>query len=74
MAFTEKLLSSQPPVEVAGRRLKRYYVTSQTAPLTADIERAALKLLPTLAPDADGTPPSGFVVLHRGGDGAGHTR
>ena len=42
MAFTEKLLTSQPPIEVAGRRLKRYYVTSEIAPVTAGIEQAAL--------------------------------
>jgi hypothetical protein len=70
MTFQEKLLTSQPPVEVSGRRMKRYYVTSGTAPITADIERAAIELLPRLAPDADSTPPAGFIVLHRGGDGA----
>jgi hypothetical protein len=41
MTFTEKLLTSQPPIEVGGRRFKRYYVTSEIAPVTADIERAA---------------------------------
>ena len=34
MTFTEKLLTSQPPIEVAGRRFKRYYVTSEIAPVT----------------------------------------
>src|ERR1700722_12551147 len=72
MAFTEKLLTSQPPIEVAGRRLKRYYVTSEIAPVTAGIEQAALEQLPKLAPDTDGAPPSGFIVLHRGGDGAAY--
>lgn len=72
MTFEEKLLTSPPPVEVAGRRIKRYYVTSELAPVTADIERAAMELLPKLAPDADGTPPAGFIVLHRGGDGAAY--
>jgi hypothetical protein len=72
MTFIEKLLTSQPPIEVAGRRLKRYYLSEETAPVTADIERAAAELLPKLAPDADGTPPAGFMVLHRGGDGAAY--
>jgi hypothetical protein len=46
MTFEEKLLTSQPPVEVAGRRIKRYNSTSGTAPVTADIERAAVELSP----------------------------
>jgi hypothetical protein len=65
MTFKEKLLTSLPPIEVAGRRLKRYYVTSETAPVTPDIGQAATELLPKLAPDADGTPPAGFIVLDR---------
>lgn len=66
MTFTDKLLTSQPPIEVAGRRFKRYHVTSEIAPVTADIERAATELLPKLAPEADRTPPAGFIVLHGG--------
>jgi hypothetical protein len=72
MTFTEKRLASRPPIEVAGRRFKRYYVTSEIAPVTADIERAATKLLPKLAPAADRTPPAGFIVLHTCGDGAAY--
>lgn len=72
MAFKEKLLSSLPPVEAGGRRYKRYYVTSETAVITAEVEKAAFGLLPELVPVADGTPPAGFVVLHRGGDGAAY--
>lgn len=72
MAFTEKLLTSQAPIEVAGYWLKRYYVTSETAVFTPDIERAAVDIVPKLLPEADGTPPAGFVVLHRGGDGAAY--
>ena len=72
MAFKEKLLSSLPPVE-AGRRLyKRYYVTTAGADITPEVEKAAFGLLPELAPEADGTPPAGFVVLHRGRDGAAY--
>jgi hypothetical protein len=72
MAFQEKLLTSQPPVEVGGRQYKRYYVTTETAPYPQNIEDAALRLLPELAPEPDGTPAAGFVVLHRGGDGAAY--
>jgi hypothetical protein len=73
MAFKEKLLTSQAPVEVTGYRFKRYYVTSETAVFTPDIERAAVDIAPKLLPAAaDGTPAAGFVVLHRGGDGAAY--
>jgi hypothetical protein len=72
MAFKEKLLASPPPVEAGGRRIKRYYVTTETARISPDIEEAAFGILPKLLPDADGTPPAGFVVLHRGGDGAAY--
>lgn len=70
MAFKEKLLSSLPPVEAGTRLYKRYYVTSAAAVITPEVEKAALGLLPELVPEMDGTPPAGFVVLHRGGDGA----
>jgi hypothetical protein len=72
MTFKEKLLTSQPPIEVEGRWLKRYYVTSEIASVTADIERAATELLPKLTPGADWTTPAGFIVLHRGDDGAAY--
>jgi hypothetical protein len=72
MPFTEKLLSSAPPIEVAGRRLKRYYVTSETAVFTPEIERAAVDIVPKLMSEPDQTPPAGFIVLHRGGDGAAY--
>jgi hypothetical protein len=72
MAFQEKLLSSAPPVEVGARRYKRYYVTSGAAVITPAVEKAAFGLLPGLSPEPDGTPPAGFVVLHRGGDGAAY--
>ncbi|HEY1627546.1 MAG TPA: hypothetical protein VGG16_27520 [Streptosporangiaceae bacterium] len=72
MTFTEKTLTSQPLIEAAGHRFKRYDITSDVAPVTADIERAAIGILPDLLPEPDGTPPAGFVVLHRGGDGAAY--
>src|SRR5690348_6695062 len=72
MAFKEKLLSSLPPVEAGTRLYKRYYVTSAGAVITPEVEKAALRLLPELVPEMDGTPPAGFVVVHRGGDGAAY--
>jgi hypothetical protein len=72
MPFEEKLLASLPPIAAGGRRFKRYYVTTETAVITAEIEEAAFGLLPTLLPDLDGTPPAGFAVLHRGADGAAY--
>jgi hypothetical protein len=72
MAFEEKLLASLPAIEAGERRFKRYYVTTQTAVVTPEIEKAAFEVLPELLPEADGTPPAGFIVLHRGGDGAAY--
>jgi hypothetical protein len=69
MAFKEKLLTGLPAIEAGHRQFKRYYVTSETAVVTPEIEQAAFDVLPELLPEADGTPPAGFVVLHRGGDG-----
>ncbi|MEV6751629.1 hypothetical protein [Streptomyces sp. NPDC051214] len=68
MAFQEKLLHSPPPVEVAGRRVKRYHVTADPAGIDPAVEKAAYAILPRLLPEPDGTPPATFVVLHRGGD------
>ncbi|MFD3513387.1 hypothetical protein [Streptomyces sp. NPDC058657] len=70
--FREKLLWTPPPIELAGRRIKRYHVSADPAGIAPDIERAAYDILPALLPDrltdADGTPPATFVVLHKGGD------
>ncbi|MEU6950456.1 hypothetical protein ABZ957_35380 [Streptomyces sp. NPDC046316] len=68
MAFAEKLLFVPPPVEVGGRHVKRYHVTQDPAGIEPEVEKAAYALLPDLLPEADGTPPATFVVLHRGGD------
>lgn len=72
MPFKEKLLSSLPPVAAGGRDYKRYYITPEAVGVTPDVEKAALALLPELLPELDATPPAGFVVLHRGGDGAAY--
>ncbi|MGW6389166.1 hypothetical protein ACWFR1_01390 [Streptomyces sp. NPDC055103] len=68
MAFAEKFLVSLPPVEIAGRHLKRYHVTADPAGIEPEVEKAAYALLPELLPPLDGSPAAGFVVLHRGGD------
>ncbi|MFF7259041.1 hypothetical protein ACFZCL_01910 [Streptomyces sp. NPDC008159] len=68
MSFSEKLLTVPPPVEVAGRHIKRYHVTADPAGIAPEVEKAAYAILPELLPEPDGTPPVTFVVLHRGGD------
>src|ERR1044072_6206902 len=69
MTFTEKLLTVLPPIEVAGRHIKRYHVTSDPSGIAPDVAKAAYDVLPELLPEPDGTtPPVTFVVLHRGND------
>jgi hypothetical protein len=68
MTFAEKTLSVRPPIEVGGRRVKRYHVTSGRAGMEPEVERAAYAILPELLPEPDGTPPATFVVVHRGAD------
>ncbi|MFD8967467.1 hypothetical protein ACFV0C_21150 [Streptomyces sp. NPDC059568] len=68
MAFTEKLLRVEPPIQVGGRNIKRYHVTADPAGIDPEVEKAAYAILPELLPQPDGTPPAAFVVLHRGGD------
>ncbi|MFH9549984.1 hypothetical protein ACIBAH_18885 [Streptomyces sp. NPDC051445] len=66
--FAEKLLTVLPPIEVAGRHIKRYHVTADPAGIAPEVQQAAYAILPELLPAPDGTPPATFVVLHRGGD------
>ena len=72
MAFNEKFLRSRPPVEVAGRTVKRYHVTPGPDGMESEVEQAALAFLPALLPEPDGTPSATFAVIHRGGDGAAY--
>ncbi|MBO0789214.1 MAG: hypothetical protein J2P33_24395 [Actinobacteria bacterium] len=72
MTFAEKYLRSRPPVEVAGRMIKRYHVTPGPDGAEPEVERAAFEILPALLPEPDGTPPATFVVMHRGGDNAAY--
>ncbi|MFI5801789.1 hypothetical protein [Streptomyces sp. NPDC051561] len=66
--FQEKHLRILPPIEVSGRRIKRYHVTLDPAGIAPDVEKAAYEILPDLLPAPDGTPPAAFVILHKGGD------
>lgn len=68
MAFEEKFLTTPPPIEVGGRHFKRYHVTADPTGIDPEVEKAAYAVLPRLLPEPDGTPPAGFLVLHRGGD------
>ncbi|MEV1333770.1 hypothetical protein AB0J20_29830 [Micromonospora costi] len=68
MAFSDKELRVPGPVTVAGRHLKRYHIDQPARPIEPEVEKAAYEVLPTLLPEPDGTPPAGWVVLHRGAD------
>jgi hypothetical protein len=71
MAFQPKLIRSRPPVTINRRSMKCYDITVTDEPIRGDVERAALEVLPKLVPDLDpddGTPPSGWIILHEGGD------
>ncbi|MEZ0089253.1 hypothetical protein [Streptacidiphilus sp. EB129] len=72
MSFAEKRLSVLDPIRIGERFVKRYHVTPFPGPIEAEIEEAAQAFLPGLLPQADGTPPASFAVLHRGGDGAAY--
>ncbi|MET9828125.1 hypothetical protein ABZ078_02180 [Streptomyces sp. NPDC006385] len=69
MPFSEKPLTVPPPIEVAGRHVKRYHVTADPAGIAPEVEKAAYEILPELLPEPDGTPPATFVgelppILH----------
>ncbi|MEU8301864.1 hypothetical protein AB0C04_31825 [Micromonospora sp. NPDC048909] len=68
MAFRDKHLRTPGPTTVAGRQLKRYHIDQPERPIEPEVEKAAYDVLPTLLPEPDGTPPAGWVVLHRGAD------
>lgn len=66
MPFTERHLRTLEPVELAGRRLKRYHVNVTDAEIDPAIQEAAYAYLPKLLPGLDETPGAGFVVHHKG--------
>ncbi|GAA2711466.1 hypothetical protein ACFY2R_27595 [Micromonospora olivasterospora] len=73
MAFHSKELRVAGVTTVAGRRLKHYLIDQPDRRITPEVRRAAAAFLPRLLPTGDdGTPPGGWVVLHRGADGAAY--
>jgi hypothetical protein len=40
MTYAKKIVTSLPLAEAAGRWFKRHHVTSETEPITANVERA----------------------------------
>jgi hypothetical protein len=69
MRFAERHLTTAGPIEVAGRKIKLYYVSLAAGPIDAQIVEAAEAFLPRLLPAPDDeTPPASFVILHRGAD------
>ncbi|MEU8179711.1 hypothetical protein AB0B85_14920 [Micromonospora sp. NPDC049044] len=70
MAFRDKDLRTLAPVLVDGWQLKRYHIDQPERPIEPEVEKAAYDMLPALLARAvsDGTPPAGWVVLHRGTD------
>jgi hypothetical protein len=73
MPFSEKFLRTPGLIEVAGRQVKRYHVSTVDAEIENSVQEAAYEVLPALLPEPDAeTPPATFTVLHRGRDGAAY--
>ncbi|MGW6709640.1 hypothetical protein ACWGDE_32800 [Streptomyces sp. NPDC054956] len=72
MSFAEKFLTVLPPIETGGRYVKRYHVTADPAGIDPAVEKAAYAFLPGLLPEADGTPPATFVIVHESADGSAY--
>ncbi|GII63388.1 hypothetical protein Skr01_34730 [Sphaerisporangium krabiense] len=70
MPFTEGFLRVTGTIDVAGRHVKRYHVSTLDAEIEPEVQRAAYAFLPRLLPGPDETPPAAFTVLHRGSGGA----
>jgi hypothetical protein len=70
MVFAERFLTTPDPVEVAGRRVKRYELHQQDGPIEEAVLEAAYGWLPRLLPEPDGTAPASFTMLHRSALGA----
>src|SRR5258708_26224128 len=71
MPITEKFLRAPGPIEIGGRMLKRYHLTTFEAEIEPRIQKAACDILPELVPQPDDeTPPAGWLVLHTGANGA----
>jgi len=65
--FSEKYIRGAGVLEAAGRRVKRYHVSTDGGEIPGGIQDAAYAFLPQLLPRPDGeAPPAGWVVLHKG--------
>jgi len=70
MAFAERFMTTPDPVELGGRRVKRYEIHIEDSPIDPAIVDAAYARLPQLLPERTGTVPASFTVLHRSAMGA----
>ncbi|MFC4587941.1 hypothetical protein [Sphaerisporangium corydalis] len=70
MAFKEKYLRVADPIEIGGRQVKRYHITTFDTEIEEPVQKAAYAYLPEVLPARDETPPAAFTVLHRGADAA----
>ena len=60
MPITEKFLRAPGPIEISGRMLKRYHITTFEAEIEPGIQKAC-DILPALVPQPDDeTPPAGW--------------
>lgn len=66
MPFAEKYLRLPGVIDVAGRSVKRYHVTTVDSDVEDAVQKAAYQFLPRLLAPRDETPPAAFTVLHRG--------
>jgi hypothetical protein len=63
MSMTEKFLRAPGPIEVGGRTLKRYHITTFEDEIESGVQKAAWDMLPELVPQPDDeTPPGGWLV------------
>jgi hypothetical protein len=72
MPYKDKIMRPAGTIEIGGRQVKRYHVSSQPD-IEERIQKAAYDFLPRLLPrEDDGTPPASFVILHRGAGNAAY--
>ena len=68
MTFTDKDLRALPATAVGSRQLKRYLIDQPSRRLEPEVVAAAEAMVPSLVAPNDGTPATGWVVVHRGAD------
>lgn len=59
MSITEKFFRAPGPIEIGGRMLKRYHITTFEAEIEPGIYEAACDILPELVPQPNDTLPEG---------------